>query len=102
VTQQVRPLGGSFDASTLEGVFGDGRNTIPGGKRPVRGNASNKHVIGIAIGGSPFQIAEQRIAHILRKGQPHLVAPFPDHLQRATIPVDVGKTQLRYIAGAQS
>ena len=68
----------------------------------MRGVAANKQVIGIAIGGSLFQIAEHRIAYILRKRQPHIVAPFPNHLQRSTIPVDFGKKQLCYISGAQS
>src|SRR5215469_3585114 len=102
MTQKMRPLGGSFDASKLESVFDDGGNTIPGSKGPVRSDASNKHVIGIDIGGSPFQIAEHCVAHILGKGQPHLVTSFSDHLQRAILPVDVGKVQLRYISGAQS
>ena len=46
--------------------------------------------------------ASEVMLDILRKRQPHLVSSFPDHLQRATIPVDVLKTQLRHISRAQS
>jgi hypothetical protein len=98
----MRSLGGSFDAGALKSMFDDGRNTISGNKGPVRGDASNEHVIRVDIGGSPSQVSEHRVAHILWKGQTHLVAPFPDHLQRSSIPVDVVKAQLRYICGAQS
>jgi hypothetical protein len=86
----------------LESVFDDRRDTIPGGKGSIRGDASNKHTVGIANRRPSFQITEHRVADILRKRQPHLVSSFPDHLQRATIPVDVLKTPLRYISCAQT
>jgi hypothetical protein len=59
-------------------------------------------VIGINVGGPAFQVAEQRVADILWERQPHLIPSFPDHLQRAAVPVDIGETQTCYISGAQS
>jgi hypothetical protein len=59
-------------------------------------------VIGIDLRGPAFQITEQRIANILREGQPHLVSPFPRYLQGAALPVDVCEMQARYISRAQS
>src|SRR5216684_257859 len=98
----MRALGGSFDVGAFESVFHHGGDTISGSKRPARSDASNKHVIGIDVCGPAFQITEQRIANILREGQPHLVSPFPRYLQRAAVPVDVGETETRHISRAQS
>jgi hypothetical protein len=83
-------------------VFDYGRDTIAGGKGPAWSVASNKHVIGVDVRGSAFQVAEQRVADILREWQPHLVSPFPRYLQCAVVPVDVGETETRHISGAQS
>ena len=77
------------------------RDTIPGGKRPAWSDASNKHVIGMDGRGAAFQVAEQRVADILRKRQSHLVSPFPHYLQGAAVPVDVCETQMRYVSGTQ-
>lgn len=84
----------------LESVFHYGRDTIPRCKGSVGGVASNKHVIAIDVCGPAFQIAEQRVADILWKRQPHLVSPFSHHLKRAAAPVDVFVTQTRYICGS--
>jgi hypothetical protein len=102
VSKQVRALGWSVNVRAFESVFHDGRDTIAGRKGPARGVASNKHVISVDVRGSAFQVAEQRVADILREWQSHLVSPFPDHLQRAAVPVDVAEAQTCYIPGTQS
>jgi hypothetical protein len=102
VTQQVCTFVGDLDAGTLESVFDDGRDPISGGKGSIRSDAPNKHVIGIADRGPSFQIAEHRVAHILRKRQPYLVSPFPDHLQCATIPVDVWEFHMKGVAASNN
>jgi hypothetical protein len=58
VTQQVRTFGGAIDVRAFERVFHHGRDTVPGGKGPARGIASNKYVIGIYVRRSAFQITE--------------------------------------------
>jgi hypothetical protein len=98
----VSALGWSVDVGAFESVFHHGRDTVPGGKRPARGDASDKDVIGIDVRRPAFQITEQRIASILREGQPHLVSPFSRYLQRTVVPVDVGETETRHVSGAQS
>ena len=102
VTQQVRPFGGSFYVGALESVFHHGRDAISGSKGSARGIASNKHMIGSDVRGPAFHIAEQRVAYILRKRQSHLVSPFPHHLQRAAVPVDVREAQMGYVSSPQS
>jgi hypothetical protein len=102
VAQQMRTLGGSVNVGALESVFHHGRDTVPGGKGPARGDASNKDVIGINVAGPAFQIAKQCVTDILREGQSHLVSSFARYLQRAVVPVDVGETETRHVSGAQS
>ena len=53
------------------------------------------------VWGYDVEVAD-RFTDILRKRQSHLVASFTDHLQRAAVPVDVGKAQMRYVSGPQS
>src|ERR1035437_2907139 len=98
----MRTLGGSVDVGPFESVFDYGRDTIAGGKGPAWSVASNKHVIGVDVRGSAFQVAEQRVADILPEWHSHLVSSLSYHLQRAAVPVDVAETQTRYIPGAQS
>jgi hypothetical protein len=102
VTQQVRPLGGRIDVGALESVFHDGRDTIPGGKRPAWSVASHKHVIAVDVRRAAFQIAEQRVADILRERQQHLVSSLSRHSQRASAPVDVCEAKMRHISGTQA
>ena len=87
--KQVRTLGGRVDARTCERVLHNGRDTVAGFERPTRGDVSHKHMIRIKAGGPALQIVEQRVANILRQGQPHLVSPLSGDLQRAGVPVDV-------------
>jgi hypothetical protein len=54
-------------------------------KWSVRGDASNKHVIGIDVRWPAFQIAEQSVADIFWMRQ--------RHLERVAVPVDVIETQ---------
>src|ERR1022692_5058905 len=82
----MRTLGGSVDVGPFESVFDYGRDTIAGGKGPAWSVASNKHVIGVDVRGSAFQVAEQRVADILREWQSHLVSSLSYHLQRAAVP----------------
>jgi hypothetical protein len=86
----------------LRACFTTDETPSPEVKGPARGDASNKDVIGINVGGPAFQVAQQRVADVVREGQSHLVSPFPRYLQRAAVPVDVGETETRHISGAQS
>src|SRR5881628_2486543 len=95
-------VGGHINAGTFESVLHHGGNPTSGGKGPAWSVASNEDMIGINVAGPAFQIAEQSVADILREWQPHLVSPFPRHLQCAIVPVDVGETETRHISGAQS
>jgi hypothetical protein len=56
----------------------------------------------VDVRGPAFQIAEQRVADILRERQPHLVSPLPGYLQCAVVPVDVRERHMRYVSGSQS
>ena len=101
VTQEVRTLGGRIDVGASESMFHHGRDPVPGSKGSVRGDASNKHVFGIDVRRPAFQITQQCVANILWERQAHLVSPFPHHLQRAAVPIDVFETQTCYISGTQ-
>jgi hypothetical protein len=65
-------------------------------------DTSNKYVIGIGVRGPAFQIAQQCVADIFWEWQTHRVSPFPHHVQRGAVPVDVFETQTCYVSGAQS
>jgi hypothetical protein len=92
VTQQVRTFGRSIDLGASESMLHYGRDPVPGGKRSIRGDASNEDVIGIDVGGSAFQIAQQCVADILWERQTDLVSPFPHYPHRAAVPIDVFET----------
>jgi len=59
-------------------------------------------VIGVDVRGAAFEVAEQRVADIVRERQSHLISSFPYHLQRAVVPVDVREPQMGYVSGTQA
>jgi transketolase len=111
VASEAASLAGQLELGKLIYVFDDNHVTLSAGTNIAshedhaqRFEAYGWHTQSVEDGNDveAIDLAEQRVADILRERQPHLIPSFPGHLQRAAVPVDIGEAQTRYISGAQS
>lgn len=98
--QDVRALEWRHDAGPLHCAPHHRRDAVTSEERPTRRDRAQEHAIA-ATGRPAFEIAGDRIPDVLRQRQTDLGTRFARNPQRARLPLDIGETQLRNVAGPQ-
>ena len=98
VSQDVRPLDWRHDAGPLHKALHHRRDAVTVPERSKRRDIAQEDVIDRAGRGAACEVGSDRIPNVLRKRETHLVARLARDPQRACLPLDVVKAELRHVA----